>query len=488
MTSKTTAIISALFLAEVAAIFESSMIFAALPTLIREFGNPVTAGWLVTIHMLVGAAAALVAGRLGDIMGRKSIMMLMIALAAAGALISAVSSNFAVVLGGRVLQGLGSAVIPLSVGILRESLPPQRVPVAIGLMTTGMGVGVATGLVLGGSIVDNFNWHWLFVASAILLGAAWLAVKVWVPSVPGTAPSEPIDWIEGILPAPAIMIVLFGMSQSQTQSWSDRMVWLPAVLGSVILALWVRRSLRAREPFIDLRLLCSRNVALVNIMTVLLSLGTMHQVLLFSTYTQSPVWTMAGLGLTATAAGLAKLPSNVLSLFAGPFAGWITQKIDFRVAILFGGLLACLGWVVALPLPDTLMQIVLVLCLISFGTAILNASMPMVIVESVPTSRTSEAIGTMSVIRGMAAAIGVQLITLSLSSVTVTTPDGMAELPSATSFRITMAWIGGLTFIATLSALLLRPQRKSSAGVQRDGMNPNSVRSNTTGTSLHVEE
>ncbi len=159
MIPRPVAIISALFLAEVAAIFESSMIYAALPTLIREFGDPVTAGWLVTVHMLIGAAAALVAGRLGDIMGRKSIMMIMIGLAAAGALISSISSNFAVVLSGRVLQGLGSAVIPLSVGILRESLPQERVPVAIGLMTTGMGVGVAIGLVLGGAIVDNFNWH-----------------------------------------------------------------------------------------------------------------------------------------------------------------------------------------------------------------------------------------------------------------------------------------------------------------------------------------
>lgn len=287
-------------------------------------------------------------------------------------------------------------------------------------------------------------------------------MKAWVPARPGTPPSEPIDWLEGILPALAIMIVLLGMSQSQTRGWSDMMVWLPIILGSVMLALWARRSLRAREPFIDLRLLCNRNVALANIMTVLLSLGTMHLVLLFSTYTQSPTWTMAGLGLSATAAGLAKLPSNVLSFFAGPLAGWLTQRIDFRVPILFGGLLACFGWIVALPLPDTLFQVVLVLCVISFGTSLLNAAMPMVIVDSVPEFRTSEAIGTMSVIRGMAAAIGVQLITLSLASVTLTTPDGMAELPSATSFRITMMWIGGLTLLATLSAFMLRPKQQAS--------------------------
>ena len=143
MRSNYLAIITALFMAEIAATFESAMLFAALPTLIREFGDPITAGWLVTMHMLVGAAAGVLVGRLGDIRGRKSMMLLMLVVATIGSIMSAVTSNFGVVLAGRALQGLSVAVIPLSIGIIREALPKERVPVAVGLMTTGSGVGAA---------------------------------------------------------------------------------------------------------------------------------------------------------------------------------------------------------------------------------------------------------------------------------------------------------------------------------------------------------
>jgi MFS family permease len=187
MRSSYLAIVGALLIAEIAAIFETSMIYVALPTLIREFGDPVTAGWLVTSHGLIGTSAALMAGRLGDIYGRKRILLVMLALAVAGSLLSAVTSNFALVLVGRSLQGLSAALIPLSIGIIRESLSKDRVPVAIGLMTTGAGMGTALGLVLGGWIVDTFHWQTLFGVSAVLLAVSWVVIKVLIPASSGDA-------------------------------------------------------------------------------------------------------------------------------------------------------------------------------------------------------------------------------------------------------------------------------------------------------------
>ena len=364
--------------------------------------------------------------------------------------------RISVVLAGRALQGFSIGVLPLSMGIIRETLPPARVPVSIGLMTTAQGTGVAVGLVLGGAIVDNFNWHWLFAFSAFLLVLAWLAVALFVPSRPGTPPSEPVDWVEGLLPAPGIASVLLGITLSKSSGWLDTQVLGLLALGVVILAYWARRSLRSREPFIDLRLLGSRNVALVNVISVLLALGTMQIVFLFSTYTQAPTWTMAGLGLSATVAGLAKLPSNLLSLFAGPLSGFLTQRFGNRVPVVAGALLAAVGWMVALPLPDTIIGVIILLCVISFGTSGLNAAMPNAIISAVPEGRTSEAIGMMSVIRGMFAAIGAQLIAVSLASDMIVSPDGTASFPSAAGFRLTMAWIGGLTFVAAFAGLFLR--------------------------------
>ena len=186
MKSNHNAIIVAVFLAEVSATFETTMLYAALPTLIKTFGDPITAGWLLTMHMLIGTVACVVVGRLGDIHGRQRVMLLLLVVAAIGSLISAVTTNFGIVLFGRALQGFASAAIPLSIGILRENLPEKRLPVAVGLMTTAQGMGVAIGLVLGGVIVDNLNWHWLFVASAVLLVVSWIVIRAVVPALPGS--------------------------------------------------------------------------------------------------------------------------------------------------------------------------------------------------------------------------------------------------------------------------------------------------------------
>jgi MFS family permease len=462
-------IIAAMFLSLMAATFESAMLFAALPTLIRDFGDPIAAGWLVTMHALIGSGTCIVAGRFGDIRGRKGVILALIALAGAGSIMSALTANYAVVLFGRALQGFSIGVMPLAMSVLRESLPRERVPVAIGLMTTAQGMGVAIGLVLGGVIVDNLNWHWLFAFSAFLLAVAWIAVRFFVPARPGIPPTEPIDWVEGLLPVPGITSMLLGITLSKTNGWLDSQVIGLIVLGMVIMAYWARRSLRAKEPFIDLRILSIRNVAVVNVMSVLLGMGTMQIVFLFSTFTQAPTWTMAGLGLSATVAGLAKLPSNILSFFAGPLSGLLMTKFGKRVPVVGGALLAAAGWILALPLPDTITGVIALLCVISFGSSALNAAMPTVIVTSVPDGRTSEAIGTMSVLRGMAAAIGAQLIAVSLASNMVTEPGGTVQFPSATGFRITMAWIGGLTFIAAFAGLFLKARqgedepRKSAA-------------------------
>ena len=456
------AIIIALFFAEIAAVFETTMVYAALPTLIREFGDPLTAGWLVTAHMLVGAGVAVLAGRLGDIFGRRRVMLVLLAAGLAGSILSAATEIFALVLVGRAFQGLSAAVTPLTIGIIRENLPPDRIPVAVGLMTTAAGVGTASGLVLGGAIIDTLNWHWLFVASAGLLGAAFIAVRLFVPARPGIPPREPIDWTEGLMPVPAIAAILLGISMSKTHGWGEPMVAGLIVAGIAIMAAWARRSLAASEPFIDLRLLASRNVALANLAMAFFALGSMQSVFVMSTYTQNPAWTLAGLGLGATVAGLAKLPSNILSFFAGPLAGWLQQKAGLRIPIVSGAILMAIGWLLAIALPGSLIEVVLLLCVISFGTTIVNAAVPNVIVASVPPERTSEAIGTMSVVRGMFAGIGAQLIAVLLTTDTLTAPGG-AQLPSPAGFRIVMGWVLAVTIVVAVSGLMLRVRREQPA-------------------------
>jgi MFS family permease len=135
------------------------------------------------------------------------------------------------------------------------------------------------------------------------------------------------------------------------------------------------------------------------------------------------------------------------------------QKRGSRLPMMAGASLAGVGWLVALLLPGTVPQMIVLLCVISFGTSVLNAAIPNAIVAAVPESRTSEAMGTTMVVMGLAGAIGAQIVAVLLASDTILAPDGGAAFPSVGGFRLTMMWIAALTFGAAACGLLLSPRR-----------------------------
>ena len=455
-------VLLALCLAESTVTFETSMIFAALPKLIHSFGDPFMAGQLVAIHPLMAASTAPVVGRLGDLLGRKPMTIILLLLALVGSIISAVSDNFALVLAGRAMQGLSVTVLSLGIGILRENLDMQRLPISIGFLTTAQGVGAASGLILGGMIVDHFDWHWLFVASAVLVGVSALLAWVWLPNRKIARGPIRIDWVEALLPIPAIACVMVAIGLTKSHPIVSPQVLLTAAAGAACFAFWGRRALRAHNPFIDIRLFRLRNFAVSNAATVLLAAGTMQIVYILSSYIQSPTWTGVGLGLSATAAGLAKLPSHMITVTAGPLVSWQATRFGHRAAVMTSCLVAVTGWLYALTLPGRLIEIIVLLTLASYGTTMVVTAVTNAIVETVPEDRTSEAIGTMLVVRGFGLAVGAQLIAVSLSAFTIAAPDNGALFPTAEAYRVTMGWIAATTFVAMAVAWLLPRGRSVS--------------------------
>jgi MFS family permease len=449
----------ALGLAEAMVTFETTMIFAATPTLIRTFGNPLLVGQLVAVHPMIAAAVAPLAGRLGDIHGRKRVILWLLALATLGSVLSAVTANFWLILVGRALQGMSIAVLSLSIGVLRETMPPDKLTMSIGFIGAGPSVGSICGLILGGYIVDHFAWQTLFATSAVLIAVSWLAVWASVPAIRPVVVDKRIDWIEALLPLPAISALLAAIAFTKDYPFVSLEVLGLGLVSLICGLIWARRALRAAVPFVDLRLFAIRDFAIVNAATVLLAAGTMKIVYLFSIYLQSPRWTGVGLGLSATVAGLTKLPSTFLSVTAGPVASWVALRTSNRTAFVGACTIAVLGWLYALSLPDSIVAVAVVLAIISYGTTMLQTTTANVIVDSVPEGRTSEAMGTMSVLRGIGLAIGAQLITLSLATFTATQEGTRGEFPTAFGYRFTMTWIALVTLSGAIMALFLSRRR-----------------------------
>lgn len=447
--------IAALWIAEVTGSFETAMIYAALKSLIADFKDPVLIGWLITTYLLIGAGSAAVAGRLGDIYGRRRVLLVLLAVGAIGSLISAFAPNYPVLLIGRALQGLTGAILPLCVGLVRENVSRERVPLAIGLMISGASAGAAAGLVIGGMIVDNFSWYGVFVASAAFASTAFVAILAFLPRSPQSLRSAPLDWLGGVLFVPAVLAVLLAISNGSTWGLLDwRTCGLLAISASLF-AVWVRQSLRAEDPLFDVRLFRNRQVLVANLATAAVSMSTLQITLVFSMLLQAPRWTMIGLGLSATVAGLIKLPSNIGSLFAGPLSGWLTQRHGGRTGMLIGGLTTSVGWLMAMAMHDSVIGIAIILCVISFGATILFTVGPTIIAGAVPANRTSEAAGMMTVVRQASLGIGAQLVTLLLATSTVIGPDGSARYPAPDAFMLTMGVIVVMSLTATLLSLAL---------------------------------
>jgi len=448
-------IIAALWLAETSGAFETSMIYAAQRALTEDIGDPARVGWLITAYMVIGGGAAAIVGRTGDIFGRRRLLMVLLVIAAAGSLISAVATSYIVLLIGRCLQGITGAILPLCIGLISEKLPPARVSIGIGFMISGASAGAAAGLVLGGVIVDYFSWNMVFLASLLLSTMSCVLVWLFVTPSPTNRDGQRADWASGVLFVPGILGLLISVTYGPQWGWlSSRSIGFVGVsLGFIVV--WIVASLRSSNPLFDIRLFWLRAVWVPNLVSAILALTVLQITLVFSLLLQAPTWTMIGHGTSDTVAGLVKMPSNISSLAGGPLSGWLTARRGGRLSMVAGGLIAGCGWVLAIYIHSTIWEVMAVLVVISFGTAMLYAVAPTVLAVSVPASRTAEAVGIFSVTRQVFMGIGAQLISIILASSTVQAPDGGAHYPSPAAFTLTM-WImfGGALLSSVLSLAL----------------------------------
>jgi len=460
-------IIGALWIAEVTGSFETAMILAALKKLIEDFGNPAMVGWLITGYLIVGAAIAAIVGRLGDLFGRRQVLVVVLVIGAVGSLISALSTNFPVLLAGRLMQGVTGAILPLCIGLVHENAGKDRAPMAIGLMISGASIGTAAGLVVGGVIVDNFSWHGVFFASAGLCTVSAVAIAGLLPRSPRQAASQPVDWLSGLAFAPGVALVLVYFTMGKDWGWAAPLPLAALGAGILLTLWWLRASLASPNPLIAVRSFSDRTIAVGSAVTALVAMSTLQITVFFSLLMQAPLWTLAGLGFTATLAGVAKLPSNLSSVFAGPLGGWLAARGGGRFALIAGGVVTVSGWLLWFVMDiDSFGKVVVQLIVISFGTTMLFSVAPTIIAQASPPERISEISGLITVIRQLFMGIGAQMVTTLLAVDIVR--RGKESYPSPFAYDITVIVIAALCTAAVLVALLLPKTVAAGSGEGRD--------------------
>lgn len=451
---------------------EAGMMYAALPTMNRVFGDPVGVGWLITGFLLTSAASNAISSRLGDLFGRRQVLLWMMASAALGSVIAALSTSLEGVILGRAFQGISEAAVPLAFGLAREKLPPARVPHGVSYLSATASISGGMGVLLGGVVVDNLAWPWLFYAIAILALVALLGTKWLLPPSPKQArPGERLDVIGGLLFVPAITLVLFAISKAKKWGWADPFTLGLIGAGLLLLVMWVRYEWKHPNPLIDVRQFTQRQIALTNVGMALFGLGTSQLMLVVLMLVQQPKWTGVGLAVSATIAGAIKIPSNLVAFVTAPWCARLTVKHGARQAMLYSAAFLCVGWLAITLFHDSLWGVVALVLLIGVGATMLFATLPNLIVEAIPSERTSEAIGVMQVVRATFSGIGAQVATFMLASSTISDPSyGPGIFPTAAAYNLALAGITATAFLTLLTGFLL--PRRAAGGLR-------------TATSLH---
>ena len=427
-----------------------SMVAPALPAITRDLrASPASAGWIVTSYLIAAAIATPIAGRIGDQWGRRRVLIVVLALLAAGCVVAALAGSLPVLVIGRAMQGAAGAVFPLAFGILREALPADRVSTTVGLLSAVLGVGGGAGIVLAGPIVTNLGWHWLFWLPLLVTVAALVSTIAVVPesarqdaggvSVPGVLTLA--GWL---------VCLLLPVSNGAAWGWTAPLTVTLLAAAGVLAAAWVLAELRSGQPLVDLRLLRLRPVWAADLSALAFGFGMFGSFLLVPALLEAPGRTGYGFGQTVTTAGLFLLPGSLMMLLFGPLSGAMTRRLGPRAPILAGGLISCAAFCLPALAHTRLWQILACATGSGIGLGLAYAALPNAVIAHVPPAHTGAATGVNTLARSIGSSMGAAVVAAVLAARLL--PGGF---PRDSGFTIGFAVCAAMFGVGAWAALLI---------------------------------
>ncbi|HJW67600.1 MAG TPA: MFS transporter [Gaiellaceae bacterium] len=397
--------LSILGLAALAYALAQTTVIPAIPDLMSALHTDESGvTWTLTAYLVSAAVFTPLVGRLGDIYGKRRLLVVALIAFAGGSVIAAVSASLWIVVAGRVVQGVGGGIFPLCFAIVRDEFPRERVSRGVGLISAVAGVGGGLGLVLGGLLVDYASYHWIFWLGAVMGIGAAVATELLVPESPIRTPAR-LDLRGALVLAVGLVLPLVAISQAHDVGWASTRTLVLIGAGLVVLALWVALERRTEEPLADVEALVKPPVLLTNVATLLVGFGMFGSFILIPQLAQTPTSTGYGFGVDATRAGLLLVPGCLAMLALGPISGIVGGRVGNKVPLALGGFLTALG-----------------LALLAF------AAMPNLIIEAVPPHQTGEATGFNALVRSVGSSLGSQV------SATVLAGSVVAGIPTDAGF------------------------------------------------------
>jgi EmrB/QacA subfamily drug resistance transporter len=462
-------------------ILDGSIVTVALPVIQQDLAfSPSGLSWTVNAYLIAFGGLLLLAGRLGDLIGRKVMFLAGNVVFTAASLLAGAASSAGFLIAARFLQGIGSAMasaVVLGILVTLFTEPRERAK-AIGVFSFTGAAGASIGQVLGGVLTDALSWHWIFFIN-LPIGLATVALAVWVlPNERGIGLAAGADILGAVLVTSGLMLGIYTVVKIEQYGWLAGHTLGLGALSFALLAAFVARQATARTPLMPLRIFRSRNVSGANLVQILTLSAMFAFQIIVALYMQKV------LGYSALDTGLAMLPAAVA---IGGVSLFVSARLNTRFGprvVLLAGLLLLFGamrWLTRVPVNANYVTDLLPVMLLIAGGGLVLPALTALAMSGAKPDDAGLASGLFNTTQQVGMAIGVAVLsTLAAARVEGLLAIGASEAAALTDgYRLAFEIASGLLVAAFVVALVVLRQPAVHAPVQPSPAQPNTPQPET---------
>ena len=452
-------------------LYVEGMLTPSLPTIQSDFRvDTAQVTLVISAYAVCGVALSPVVGKLGDIYGKRKVLMGTMLAYAAAVSVTGFSPNFTFMVASRTIQGVGLTILPLGMALVREEFPRELVPRAQGLLSALFGVGFAISLPVGSWVSQNYGWRDTYHSAIPLVLLLTIAVFLIVRESPYRRPETRVDYGGAALLGGSLAGIVAALSQGQSWGWTSPLTLGFLGVGLLLLVpfvLWERRWTRqSREPIVDPRLLKERNVAVTNVVLTVAGLG-MYMALFSLIYRFEFPPASGGFSQDILQAGIDIVPLALAMLVVAVIASVAVSRVGVKPLALGGAALTSAGFLL-LSFATTLEQCLIYEFVTGAGMALLNASIINMLVLTVDPKDMGQATAMNNVFRNLGGSVGAPIVGALLAAYVtgVVVPSGPlagTNLPSLAAFQYAFWIAAAVTFVGGLAVVfgeeVLGPRR-----------------------------
>jgi len=394
-------------------LLDATIVNVAIPTMLVSLHATLDQVlWVLNAYLLVLAALLITAGRVGDIVGPRTMFVIGLVVFTSASALCGFSQDANQLIAARILQGVGAATMsPQTLVIIAAIFPAERRGAALGVVAAITGLAAVAGPTVGGLLVSYVDWRWIFFINVPLGIAGVLATFFVIPDLrPGR--KHRLDFVGVVLASLGLSGIVYGLIEGQRYDWSTidgTSLTIPEVIagGVLLLVAFVLWQRTRPEPLVPLRLFADRGFAVGAWLAGLSFFGTFGFAIVFTIYFQTV------LGMSAINAGLTSLPFTIALAGTAPFAGRLTDRIGGRYVLMLGSFLYGLGLVtfaLVSTATATWQTFVLPFLIAGIGMGNLTAPSMTVALRDIPPAMTGAASGVFNTARQVGGAIGAALV------------------------------------------------------------------------------